>query len=156
MGFFRRLFDGGVSDYSPSPHPNPWDELHGGIEWWNEVPDLDNTSDTGSVIHHDISDKRLQLRKRLSDSMKSSASSEKERLAQKFKEWSDNRKIAKWVAEGWPAPGDGFDETQYHAEVYEMGGQRPARVIKHITLYSPYTGDIREVITEYDPAPSKW
>jgi hypothetical protein len=163
MGLFSRTFKGRARyDYLyRAPEHNPWDEVHCSMEWLNEVPDFDDCS---SVIHHDISandsdsnsnsDKKPPLHKRISNSILSPVISEKERIAKKYKEWSDQRKIAKWIAQGWPNPADGFDQTQYQARPSNRG--EPASIIRYVVLRSPYHGTWKEGLPRYYDPPSKW
>lgn len=161
MGLLSRVLKGRCRDYTPfPPPPSPWDEIHSGIEWCDQRSELNELDDDCSLIHHHLSDsdtsseKRPQLYKRLSHSIKSSAKCETDRLANILKAWSDKGKVKKWIAEGWPNPEEAFDETHYHAEVHEKG-EKPARVMRSIVLYSPYL-DESKVITSIEKVKGKW
>jgi len=114
---------------------------------------LEDDSDTSSVIHHDMTEsERPKLHKRLSDSIKSTASSRKERFVKRYKEWSEKRKIAKCIAEGFPDPAVAFADMQYHAENQNRGA--PAAEI-HRFLYTPAYSPPRWV-TAYYVQEVKW
>lgn len=132
-----------------------WDKVYAGIDWVNEIqwPELEDDSDTSSVIHHDMTEsERPKLHKRLSDSIKSTASSRKERFVKRYKEWSEKRKIAKCIAEGFPDPAVAFADMQYHAENQNRGA--PAAEI-HRFLYTPAYSPPRWV-TAYYVQEVKW